>query len=113
MKLDKWISVHDELPESGQRVLTYYYDNSFELHQIDLLEYHEKGSVMGTKSDRDPNHTTKERLFNTLFNNDYDIVAPEDGFYISEYDENGDVCYRKHKDCITHWQLLPQPPKED
>jgi hypothetical protein len=114
-KMNKnWISVKDKLPESGQEVLTYFYDEPYEIHQICMLTYYKKGAVIDTKMDRDDTHTASEKLFNVLYNKDYDIIAPEDGFYISEWGESGDSCYRKHADIITHWQALPEPPfKED
>jgi hypothetical protein len=108
-----WVSVKERLPESEQRILTYWWDKPFEIHQISLLTYYKKGTVIDTKTDRDDSHSLREKLFNVLYNKDYEIVAQEDGFYISEWDENGDVAYRKHGDFITHWMPLPEPPKEE
>jgi|BioPla2DNA2_1021312.scaffolds.fasta_scaffold118924_2 hypothetical protein len=108
--MNNWISAKDKLPENEQEVLTYYYDKPFDIHQIDLLTYYTKGTVIDTKIDRDMSKTKAERLLNTLFNKDFEIKAKEDGFYICEYDENGDTYYRKHADCITHWMPLPEPP---
>lgn len=111
--MNKWIEVKDRLPKNEQETLTYYYDEPFGLDQINLLTYYTKGSVIDTKTDRDPNHTYEEKLYNVLYNKDYDIIAPEDGFYISEWDEKGDPSYRKHEDCITHWMPLPAPPYKE
>ena len=41
------------------------------------------------------------------------IIAEEDGFYMVEPDQNGDVAYRKHADVITHWQPLVGPSQEN
>ena len=108
-----WISVKERLPENEQKVLTCYYDTSLEEYQISLLEYYKKGTVMSYKTDRDFTKSARERLFNMLYNKEFEIVAQEDGFYICEFDENGDTVYRKHADCITHWMPLPEPPQEE
>ena len=110
--MDEWIRVADRLPQNLEEVLTCYYDEWLEDYQIDLLFYYKKGAVIDTKIDRDPTHTDEEKLLNMLFNPDYNIVAPEDGFYISEWDENGDSSYRKHGNVITHWRYLPEPPQD-
>lgn len=107
-----WISIKDNLPNDKQQVLTYYYDKPYDLHQIDMLTYYKKGTLMGIKTDKNKTHMLKERLYNFLYNKDYEIVAKEDGFYISEWDEEGDICFRRHSDCITHWHPLPEPPND-
>ena len=108
--MSEWIRVADRLPQNAEEVLACYYDESLEDYQIILLTYYKRGAVIDTRMDRDPNHTDGEKLLNVLFNPAYRIVAPADGFYISEWGYNGDSSYRKHKDCITHWRNLPAPP---
>ena len=61
---------------------------------------------MGIKTDKNKTHMLR-RLYNFLYNKDYEIVAKEDGFYIGEWDEEGDICFRRHSDCNTHWHSLP------
>ena len=105
----KWTSVKDGLPESGQRVLVYYYDKPFELHQFELLEYFKKCDVM-SEVPFDSDYEGIDRIIDLFFSNKV-IKAREDGFY---FISNG---YRKHADCITHWMPLPELPmpkyKED
>lgn len=103
---NKWISIKDRLPKSGQQVLAYWYDKPYEVHQIHMVSYFKKRHVMDTFV----NHTEKspqKRLLDTLFNPNNEIKAPEDGFYIYDGD------WRKHADVITHWMPLPEFPKED
>lgn len=111
--MNNWISVKERLPENEQRILTCFFDKSVEFYQMDLLTYYKKGTVMDNRADRDPSHSAKEKLFNTLYNKDFEIVAQEDGFYIAEWDEEGDIAYRKHGDFITHWMLLPEGPDRE
>ena len=42
----EWISVNDKLPESGQEVLTYFYDKVSERDEISILTYFKEGTVM-------------------------------------------------------------------
>ena len=111
---NKWISVKDNLPKSGQEVLTCYYDGVSERHEINILTYFKAGDIMYSAIDRqtDPKKHLKTWLANTLFNPDFQIKAGEDGFYLYEWNEAGDTCCRKHADIITHWQALPEPPNE-
>lgn len=92
---NKWISIKDKLPESGQQVLIYWYDEPYEVHQVHLLSYFKKGDVMDISVDY-----TEESPDNK-------IKALEDGFYL--YDGN----WRKHADIITHWMPLPEFPKKE
>ena len=111
--MEKWISVKDKLPESGQEVLTCYYDDASERHEIGILTYFKMGDVMYTEIDRktDPKKNLKTWLNNILYNADFQIKAGEDGFYIYEWNEVGDTCCRKHAEIITHWHPLPDPPE--
>jgi hypothetical protein len=105
-----WVKVNGNLPESGQEVLTYYYNGASERDQIDILQYFKKGDVLYTKIDRDPQKPKAKRFLNTLFNKDLEVIAEEDGFYIYEWNEVGDTDCRKHANIITHWKALPEPP---
>ncbi|SHI44426.1 DUF551 domain-containing protein [Parasporobacterium paucivorans] len=111
--MSKWISVKERLPEDEQSILTCYYDECLEDFQVGLLAYYKAGTVIDNRVDRHPGHSKSERVFNTLFNKEYEIIAPEDGFYIGEWDIDGDSVYRKHKDCITHWMPLPEGPSKE
>ena len=112
-KMNDWIKATDRLPEDKAEILTCYWDQPSERWDIGILTYYKKGTEMDRKIDRNPNHSAKQRLINTLFNQDYAIIATEDGFYISELGEDGDTQYRKHNDCITHWMHLPEGPESD
>ena len=111
--MKEWISVKNKLPESGQDILTYYYDDAAERDQIDILTYFKKDAVMYVKIDRDVEKTKEQRVLSTLFNKNLEVKAVEDGFYIYEWNEVGDTVCRKHADVITHWQPLPDPPKNE
>ena len=92
----EWIKVEDRLPESGQEILTYYYDVVSERDQIDLLTYFKKDDTMYTKIDRDPDKTKIQRIISTVFNKDLEVKAPEDGFYIYERIVTGKQIGRAH-----------------
>lgn len=103
---NKWISIKDRLPESGQEVLVYWYDEPFEVHQMYILTYFKKGCVIDTFINR-AEKSPEKRLLDTLFNPENEIKAPEDGFYIYDGD------WRKHAYIITHWMPLPGFPKKE
>lgn len=108
MKVNKeWIKVQDATPENAQEVLTYYFDEGYDIHQFGVLEYYTKGTVIDTKICRDGSSVV-ERLMKTMFEAE-EIIAEEDGFYIVDHDQNGDIAYRRHADIITHWQPLGAP----
>jgi len=107
--MNSWISVKDDLPESGEEVLTYYFDEGYDIHQISILDYFRKDEVMDEVVDYSID-SPELRLLDSLFNPANQIKAPEDGFYI--YDEAEATHWRKHADIITHWMPLPEPPKE-
>lgn len=111
MKNNGWISVKDRLPESGQEVLIYYYDEGYEIDAICILSYFSKGAVMDTII---PTKYTmwEKNLLDALFNPENKIKAPEDGFYIYDCSDGEDCSYRRHADVITHWRPLPEPPNE-
>jgi len=96
--MNQWISVQDKQPKSGQDVLVYWWDEPYEIHQIHLLTYWRKGDVMD------------ESLVGLISGEEGQILAPEDGFYIYEGDE--DRPWRQHADLITHWMPLPNPPNK-
>jgi hypothetical protein len=100
-----WIKVEDKLPESGQEVLTYYFDKPFELDQINLLTYFKKGAVTDSAPLHPDIDNPEERLLDAIFGG-RKIKAKEDGFYLCE---DG---WRKHADVITHWMPLPEVPKD-
>mgnify|MGYP000933557816 CR=1 FL=1 len=101
---NRWIDVKGALPESGQDVLIYFYDGTYEMHQIYIVTYFRQGDVMDNLVS-DIDGTEAEIILDTLFNPKNAVIAPVDGFYIYE---NG--CYRRHSDVITHWMPLPEPP---
>ena len=113
-----WINVKDNLPQSGQEVLIYYFDKGYDIHQIYIVTYFKKDAIMDTVINN-AYDTPEEKLLDVLFNKENEIKAPEDGFYIYDsaedrfyiYDSvNEKSRYRKHANVITHWQPLPEPP---
>lgn len=102
-----WISVKERLPENGQEVLTYYFDESYDIHQISILDYFRAGAVMDELVDYSI-ESPEKRILDVLFNPNRQVKAPEDGFYVN--DEAEETHWRKHADIITHWQPLPTPP---
>lgn len=112
MKMHKgWIRLKDATPENGQKVLTYYFDEGDDKDEFSVLGYYKKGTVISTKICREGN-SPEERLLKTMFDGEK-IIAEEDGFYMVEPDQNGDIAYRKHADVITHWQPLVGPSQEN
>lgn len=111
MKANGWVNIKEKLPESGQEVLVYWWDNGFDIHQIHTATYFKKGGVMDTVI---PNKydMPEKNLLDALFNPENEIRAPENGFYIYDYINKERDGFRKHADVITHWQPLPKPPKE-
>lgn len=108
----KWINVKEQLPENEQEILTYYYDHVSERDQISLLTYFEKDAVMYSRIDRNQELSKAKRMLNTIFDKSLEVKAEQEGFYIFEWDNKGDTTCRRHADIITHWQALPEPPKE-
>lgn len=106
-QLSGWVSVKESVPESGEQVLTYYFDEGYNIHQIGIHDYFRKDAVIDERVDFSIKSPEK-RLLDTLFNPANQIKAPEDGFYI--YDEVEETHWRKHADIITHWHPLPTPP---
>jgi hypothetical protein len=101
----KWVKVTEELPDSGQEVLTYYFDEPFEIDQYNLLQYFREGDVLDDAPLHPDLENPEERLLDAIFGG-RKIRAKEDGFY---FIEDG---YRKHADCITHWMPLPETPED-
>lgn len=93
--MEKWIEVKKKLPESGQEVLTYFYDEPFDVDQFQILTYCKKGESLITDTDGS--------LINDLLGVNNTIIT-EDGFYICDDDK-----WRKHADVITHWKPLIGP----
>lgn len=106
-----WVKVEERKPLSGQTVLAFYYDADSELEQFELVTYHEVGSVLGIKLCR------CESKLETLLKNILDaeeVIAEEEGFYFTEYGEDGGIEFKKHADIFSHWKPLVAPKyKED
>lgn len=97
--LNGWVRVEDARPRSGEDVLVYYWDEGYDIHQIEMLCYWRKGDVLNQEDD----------IFSPLRGEKFEpVLAPADGFYV--YEGDGDAPFRKYADVITHWQPLPQPP---
>lgn len=109
----EWISVKDRLPESGERVLVYWYEANIDLHQMALLEYYRKGDTVDNETLRRDGETPEQFLLSLLRGGRGERAVAEDGFYIYGADATTGLCrWRKHADCITHWMPMPDAPDE-
>jgi hypothetical protein len=107
-----WTSVNTSLPESGERVLVYWYE-SHDLHQMHVIEYYKAGDVVFDEVIYQGN-TPLERLKDAIFGTRGQRTIEQDGFYIYDPDIETGLCkWRRHNDCITHWARLPAPPETE
>lgn len=107
----KWIPITEGPPESGQRILVYWYVESLDLHQIELLTYYKKGDILENEAPPLKGGTTLNFLKDFLYGTRGHKECEEDGFYIYDcIDKTLLNSWRKHADCITHWMPLPKPP---
>ena len=97
-----WLKVGDVLPQSGQEVLTYYYDEPFELEQFEVFTYFKKGDKVYFEE-----VNNRDMLGQIL--GKYARTLEEDGFYIYDSVDGINNKWRKHADIITHWQPLVRP----
>lgn len=112
----KWNNVKDKLPESGQRVLAYYYepiDDNDGIDQCGVFTYYKAGDTLENEmpnAERLSIAKTKpnsfERLFTLLFENRY-VSVEKDGFYMYDTNKEGLMEWRRHNDDITHWRAFP------
>lgn len=109
----RWIPVTERLPDSGERVLVYWYEPDYEVHQTHICEYYRKGDVV--EDEVEPmGDTPDERLLDVVLGGRGNKIIEQDGFYVFDCVDGTGMCkWRRHSDCITHWMPLPAPPKED
>lgn len=112
----KWNNVNDKLPDSGQRVLAYYYetlDNEDGIDQCDVFTYYKAGDTLENElpnAERLAIAKTKtssfEKLAALLFET-RNVLAGTDGFYMYDANKEGLMEWRLHNDNITHWRAFP------
>lgn len=108
----QWVPVTEDLPKSGERVLVYWYEEDFDLHQVHICEYYRKGDVV-TDEVIPQGGTPEERLLDVMFGGRDKRVIAQDGFYLFDSANDTGLCkWRRHSDCITHWMPLPKPPEK-
>ena len=106
----KWTSVKDKLPESGERVLVYWYET--DLHQTHICEYFREGEIV--RDEVRYTGTPMERLLDAMFGKRGEKTIEQDGFYIYDSVDDTGLCkWRRHADIITHWMALPEPPEDE
>lgn len=107
----KWTSVKDKLPESGERVLVYWYESP-DLHQTHICEYFREGEIV--RDEVRYTGTPMERLLDAMFGKRGEKTIEQDGFYIYDSVDDTGLCkWRRHADIITHWMALPEPPEDE
>lgn len=108
----RWIPVTERLPDSGERVLVYWYEPDYEVHQTHICEYYRKGDVV--EDEVEPmGDTPDERLLDVVLGGRGNKIIEQDGFYVFDCVDGTGMCkWRRHSDCITHWMPLPAPPEE-
>lgn len=105
-----WTSVKDKLPESGERVLVYWYESPG-LHQMDVIDYYKAGDIVDDEVIYQGN-TPLERLKDAIFGTRGQRTIEQDGFYIYDSVDDSGLCrWRRHSDVITHWTRIV-PPEE-
>lgn len=92
-KMMEWISVKDRLPENFQEVIVTFKNHSPEVYYLDIKDKPLTGVCVYYKGEW--------YWYSSIT---YDVLA-EYGKYDGE-EVNKDIE-------ITHWQPLPEPPKED
>lgn len=108
--MNDWVSIKERLPESGERVLVYWYE-SLDLHQMHVIDYYKAGDIVDDEVVYQGG-TPLERLKDALFGKRGERAIERDGFYIYDPDIDTGLCkWRRHCDCITHWMPLPEPPE--
>jgi hypothetical protein len=108
----RWIPVTEGLPDSGERVLVYWYEPDYEVHQTHICEYYRKGDVV--EDEVEPmGDTPDERLLDVVLGGRGNKIIEQDGFYVFDCVDGTGMCkWRRHSDCITHWMPLPAAPEE-
>ena len=101
-----WISVNDKLPESGKHVLV-----SCEVRRLDGFKKRYLCIAFYAEPHKISEHYPEEDYC-------YDYDEEQDEYYLKEgwyeviqnWDEYSSVVI---EDFVTHWQALPEPPKEE
>lgn len=96
--IDRWISVENQLPESGKKVIAFY-KNCNGLNRTIIAIYSKKHTIEdSTESDLETDYCEKTDRY----------YLPE-GWY--EYLENwADYTFIELEHEITHWMSLPDAP---
>lgn len=119
----KWYPVSERLPESGEQVIAYYweeYDENEGYPTCVICTYHKAGDILENEMPyADKFYKYKERLNQmakkasaveqlfTLMFETRNVPAERDGFYFYDVNGEGLMEWRRHNDVITHWRRMP------
>lgn len=112
----KWYPVSERLPESGEQVIAYYweeYDENEGYPTCVICTYYKAGDILENEMPYKERlavfmgkATGMGRLFSLLFET-RDVPAERDGFYFYDVNGEGLMEWRRHNDVITHWRRMP------
>ncbi len=99
--MSEWISVEDRLPEGNKKVIAFYLNQSNKARRI-MAQYTIKNTELSNMDDG----------ANDEYNEDEDAYYIKEGWYecIENWPDWNSIVAEDGE--ITHWQPLPEPPKD-
>ena len=111
-----WVPVSERLPESGERVIAYYweeYDENEGYPTCVICTYYKAGDILENEMPYEERlkvamskSTDAERVMSMLFET-RNVPVERDGFYFCDVNSEGLMEWRRHNDIITHWRRMP------